>query len=81
MQNLPSEPSFGLQRNDDVEIQQPRELVRIADVSNSSLFYSGHGKNFWKPSRIKSFLFSILSNNSLILSFVKNQVKLLKITT
>jgi hypothetical protein len=37
VQDLPSEPSFGLRRNDDGEIQQPRELVRIADVSNSSL--------------------------------------------
>ncbi|WKV10727.1 TonB-dependent receptor [Marivirga harenae] len=37
VQDLPSEPSFGLRRNDAGEIQQPRELVRIADVSNSSL--------------------------------------------
>lgn len=37
VQDLPSEPNFGLRRNDDGEIQQPRELVRIADVSNSSI--------------------------------------------
>lgn len=37
VQDLPSEPNFGLRRNDDGEIQQPRELVRIEDVSNSSL--------------------------------------------
>ncbi|MGJ3234740.1 TonB-dependent receptor [Marivirga sp.] len=36
-QDLPSEPSFGLRRNDNGEIIQPRELVRIADVTNSSL--------------------------------------------
>jgi len=37
VQDLPSEPNFGLKRNDSGEIQEPRELVRITDVSNSSL--------------------------------------------
>lgn len=37
VQDLPSEPSFGLRRDDMGDIIQPRELVRIEDVSNSSL--------------------------------------------
>jgi len=37
VQDLPSEPNYGLKRNDNGEIQQPRELVQITDVSNSSL--------------------------------------------
>lgn len=36
-QNLPSEPSFGLARDNSGEIIEPRELVRIEDVSNSSV--------------------------------------------
>lgn len=37
VQKLPSEPSFGLRREANGDIRQPRELVRIADVSNNTV--------------------------------------------
>lgn len=39
-QNLPSQPSYGLERNESGEILQPRNLVRVEDVSNSSVLPS-----------------------------------------
>ena len=35
--NLPSEPSYGLDRNEDGDIVDPRTLVRIEEVDNSSV--------------------------------------------
>ena len=35
--NLPSEPSYGLDRNDNGEIIEPRTLIRIQELSNSSV--------------------------------------------
>ncbi|MBK6266769.1 TonB-dependent receptor [Marivirga sp. S37H4] len=37
VQQLPSEPNYGLVRNDDGEIVQPRQLTIIEEVNNSSL--------------------------------------------
>ncbi|WP_421874773.1 TonB-dependent receptor [Marinoscillum sp.] len=35
--NLPSEPSYGLDRNEQGEIVEPRNLIRIQEVDNSSV--------------------------------------------